>query len=97
MAQETKSKSQEARERQEQLNDIIAVMDMAAGRRLVWRILAEARVFGTVYAGQSNQTFFREGKRNLGLWLMEEVLQAKPEQYLLMQKEHYILEEDSND
>ena len=47
-------------------------------------------------SGQSNQTFFREGKRNLGLWLMDEVLQAKPEQYLLMQKEHYI-EEDSND
>ena len=91
MSQETKSKANEQRERQECLNDVIAVMDTAFGRRYVWRLLEEARVFASSYAGQSNQTFFREGQRNMGLYIFNEVLDASPELFLLMQKEHYVL------
>lgn len=104
MTQETKSKRKERMEAQEVLNDVIAVMNTAAGRRYVWRLLEQARVFGSSYAHQSNQTFFREGQRNMGLWIFTQVLEASPELFLLMQKEHYILakpdkpaEETSND
>ena len=105
MTAETKSKKAEARERQEALNDIIAVMDTHAGRRMIWRLLTHARVFTTTFNGQSNATIFREGQRNEGVWLMTQVLEANPELYLLMQKEHYIIakpdkpadKENSND
>lgn len=92
MADETKSKDAEKREEQERLNDIIAVMTEPAGRRYVWRLLEEARVFTSSYAHETNQTFFREGQRNVGLWIFTQLLEASPELFLLMQKEHYILE-----
>ena len=92
MAEETKSKSDEKREEQERLNDIIAVMSEPAGRRYVWRLLEEARVYQSSYAHETNQTFFREGQRNVGLSIFTELLQASPELFLTMQKEHYILE-----
>lgn len=92
MTQETKTKKQERVEKQEALNDTIAVMQTPAGRRYIWRLLEHARVFGSSYAHQSNQTFFREGQRNMGLWIFDELLKASPELFLTMQKEHYILE-----
>jgi len=92
MSQENMSKAEEKRQRQEATNDIIAVMNTAPGRRYIWRLLESARVFGSSYAHQSNQTFFREGQRNVGLAIFTAVLAASPELFLLMQKEHYILE-----
>ena len=92
MAEETKSKADEKRAEQEELNDIIAVMTEPAGRRYVWRLLEHARVFASSYAHQTNETFFREGQRNVGLWIFTQLLEASPELFLLMQKEHYILE-----
>lgn len=102
MSQETKSKQQQKLDEQEARNDIIAVLGTAAGRRYIWRQLENARVFSSSYAQQSNQTFFREGQRNVGLRMFTEVLDASPELFLQMQKEHYILEtpdkkETSND
>lgn len=91
MAQETKSKKQEEQERRQVLNDIIAVMDIAPGRRFIWRILEEANIFRAIYG--SDQDIFRSlGERNLGLKMMNDIIEAKPELYLLMQKEHYIVE-----
>lgn len=91
MAQETKTKKEEERERREVLNDIIAVMGTPPGRRFIWRILEGANIFRAIYG--TDQDIFRQlGERNLGLKLMSDIIEAKPELYLLMQKEHYIVE-----
>ena len=94
MTQETKTKKEEAKERQQELNDIIAVMDIAPGRRFIWRILESANIFRAIYG--SDQDIFRQlGERNLGLKLMNDIIEAKPELYLLMQKEHYVVEKSA--
>lgn len=93
MTQETKSKAEEKREKQEVVNDVIAVLAIPAGRRYIWRLLEKARVFRTPYAGQTNLTFLNLGQQNLGLQIFTELLDASPELFLQMQKEHYILTE----
>ena len=94
--QETKTKAQEARDRQEAINDIIAVMKEPAGRRFIWRLLEKARIFSSPYAGSTNDTMVRLGEHNLGLFVLTEIIDASPENYLLMQNEHYIKPEEAN-
>ena len=104
MSQETKSKRQERVDAQEATNDVIAVMDTAAGRRYIWRLLEKARIFSSPYMGSTNDTMVKLGEHNFGLFIMTAVIDANAELYLLMQKEHYIPEvpdkpakDDSND
>ena len=92
MSTETKSKRQEKIELQEQTNDIIAVMKIPQGRRFIWRLLEKARIFSSPYAGSTNDTMLRLGEHNFGLFVMTKVIDANPDLYLLMQKEHYIVE-----
>ena len=101
---ETKSKADEKREAQEARNDVIAVMNTPEGRRYVWRLLEKAGVFRTPYRGSTNDTMLRIGTHSVGVDIMTEIIDANAELYLLMQKEHYILDkpdepakEDSND
>jgi len=92
VAGETKSKAQEKREEQEAKNDIIAVMKTPEGRRYVWRLLEKAGVFRTPYRGSTNDTMVRIGNHSIGVEIMTEIIDANAELYLLMQKEHYILD-----
>ena len=66
--------------READLEDLRRVMGMPEGRRLVWRWLANAKVFGRCYTG-SSETFYREGRREYGLQLFGEVLEACPDLY----------------
>ena len=90
---ETKSKAEEKREVQEAHNDIIAVMSEPAGRRYIWRLLERAGIFRTPYRGSTNDTMVRIGTHSFGVEIMTEIIDANAELYLLMQKEHTILDE----
>ena len=57
------------------------------GRRIVWRLLGEAGVYRTSFTGNS-ETFFREGKRSLGLFVLDEVMSSSHEQFMAMFKEN---------
>jgi hypothetical protein len=94
---ETKSKAEEKRDAQEAMNDVIAVMNTPAGRRYIWRLLEKAGVFRTPYRGSTNDTMVRIGNHSVGVEIMTEVIEANAELYLLMQKEHYILEVPDTD
>lgn len=67
--------------------DTVWLMSEPEGRRVVRRILSEAGVYRSSYAGDATDTVFREGMRNLGLSVLNRVMTACPEQYLLMLKE----------
>jgi hypothetical protein len=75
------------REHREQANDLLAVMGTPAGRRFVYRILEKSHMFQTSFTGNS-QTFFREGERNIGLFLFNELMVECPELYVTAQNEH---------
>jgi hypothetical protein len=70
-----------------ELEDLVAVMETEAGRRLVWRLLSRAGVFTSSFTGNS-ATFFNEGKRDMGLFILAEIMEACDEQYFIMTREN---------
>lgn len=73
--------------RELELQDIRKVVSTREGRRFLWRLLAEAKVFGSCFTGNS-ATFFNEGRREFGVFLLTEMLQADKQAYMLMQDEN---------
>ena len=85
-AEQEKRLETEKLEREVFLNDVRHVLSSVQGRRFVWRILDMAGVYRSSFTGNSS-TFFNEGARNIGLRVLSDVMDAKPEAFLLMQQE----------
>lgn len=64
--------------RQAELADWKAVLDAPAGRRTLARLLEHCHDNRTPYAGNTNDTMFRLGEQNVGLWLKAEAETARP-------------------
>ena len=73
--------------RKTEIEDVKWLMGHKQGRRFVTRLLDKAGVYRTSFTGNS-ETFFREGQRNLGLFVLSEVMELAPEQHAQMLKEH---------
>lgn len=71
----------------EELEDFKFVMSHQQGRRLMWRLLSKAGVYRTSFSQNGLEMAFREGQRNLGLFLQAEILDACPERHQQMVKE----------
>lgn len=63
------------------------LMSDKRGRRIVHRWLTKAGVWRSSFTGNS-ETFFREGQRNIGLMLLDQINAHCPEHYARMLKEH---------
>lgn len=72
--------------RVEELNDVHQVMETEYGRRMMYRLLSESGIYRSSFSpGQpDNQTFFNEGKRNIGLFWLSEIQEICPKLYLKM-------------
>lgn len=73
-------------QRRQELKDVIFILSSSEGRRFFWRYLTFCGVFRTTFTG-NNQTFFKEGERNIGLSLFADMNEAVPEAYAVMQRE----------
>jgi hypothetical protein len=73
--------------RDTELADIRLLLQKQWGRRVVWRLLEQTGMYRTSFTGNST-TFFNEGARNIGLWLVDEVLSSDADMYLMMIKEN---------
>lgn len=58
--------------------DLEYVMADARGRRVMRAIVASTGVFRSSYTGNS-ETFYREGRREVGLWLLNLITRAAPD------------------
>lgn len=84
----------EARERKKQQRtanylageDVKVFMDSKRGRRVMWQILEIAGLYRSSYTG-NNDTFFREGMRNVGLVIVARIQEACPESFIQMLSE----------
>lgn len=78
-----------AREYSENLgvDDLKWFLSDKRGRRFMWRLLSETGLFRPSYTGNS-ETFFREGERNVGLKLLNQILEHCPDKFGMMQQEH---------
>jgi hypothetical protein len=74
-------------ESQQQIDDLIAVMSTTQGRRFVWRLLSEAGVYRTSFSCDVALMSFNEGKRNVGLELLNELVSNCHSSYLKMVEE----------
>jgi hypothetical protein len=82
-----KAAQKEQSRRDKELNDLRFILNDVQGRRFLWRYLGECGVFRSSFTG-SSETFFREGERNVGLKLINDIHEASPEAYILMIKEN---------
>jgi hypothetical protein len=86
-AQEEMQKYEKLQEEQYR-SDLKTVMETPQGRRVLYRVVFQlAAVESLSYTGSSEQTFFREGRRDVGISLMRELQDELPEQYLTMLSE----------
>lgn len=80
-------------DRRNELEDIMWILSTVQGRRFYWRMLTACHIYETSYTGNQNQTFYREGERNIGLMLIHEMHQSDPTAYLKCVKENVVREE----
>lgn len=82
-----KRKRKEEIQRDRELADLREVLDSAAGRRLLWRLLGHCGVYRSTFSTNALQMATSEGQRNVGLFLTAEIMEADTSKYLLMQNE----------
>lgn len=76
-----------ARQRTDQIaTDIKWLMAHKQGRRIVWRYLSEAGVYRSSFV--KGETEFREGMRNMGLLILNDVHTHSPDRYVEMLTEN---------
>ena len=59
-------------------------------RDFLWRLLEQCKVYHTTFTGEGPTTFFNEGQRQVGLWVLNEVFDSDVRVYALMQTENRI-------
>lgn len=64
-------------------NDLVWLMSQERGRRFIWRLLSRAGVFQSSFTGNSG-TFFNEGRRDIGLWVLSSIMASCPEDFIKM-------------
>lgn len=75
-------------EREQRLESTRRMLATREGRDFVWRVLDRAGIFALSYTGDQ-ETFFREGQRNIGLFVLDDVLAAEPDILHKLMKENY--------
>jgi len=76
--------------RDQEIADFKKLLDTEWGRRIVWRLLCRAGIYEISYNfdGPRDAVVFNEGRRQVGLLLMDEIHTARPEAYQLMVSEN---------
>lgn len=68
-----------AERRTDELHDIGALLDSKTGRRVLRRILDRSGPLQHSMRDSDRATVFREGQRDIGLWILAELAEARPE------------------
>ena len=81
-----KKKTKAQIHKEQDKEDLKLLLDSAGGRRFLWRLLEECGVYKISFTGD-NYTIFNEGKRQIGLRLIEDIFNASPNAYTEMRLE----------
>src|SRR6185369_17682745 len=79
----------ERRTRMDELNDLSKyVLNTRAGRKYIWNILVMCGVNQLSYhRGDTHETAFREGERNIGNRILADIMDCNAEIYAIMRTE----------
>lgn len=72
---------------QAEINDLRATMKTQSGRNTVWRLLTRCGVFQGGYNPDSSANYYKEGKRDVGLYYIHILHEHCFELYQKMQSE----------
>jgi len=78
-----KKKTKAQIHKEQNKEDLKGILDSAGGRRFLWKLLEECGVYKISFTGDS-YTAFNEGKRQIGLRLIEDIFDACPDAYIEM-------------
>lgn len=73
--------------RQQQLEDLRTVCATRHGRRVLRRLLEWSGTFRTSFASDPQVMAFHEGRKQLGYFLIAELMEAAPEAYFRLLKD----------
>lgn len=71
-------------------DDFTAIMGTESGRRWVWHLIAETRPFQPIFHEDHAVMCVREGKRQIGLKLLQDIQTNCPHQYQVMLGENAV-------
>lgn len=83
-----KGKQLEKFKLKQEKTDMKAILETEFGRRFIWKWLSLSGVYQQSAENSGSWTYFNEGRRAIGLKLLDEVVTVSPEAYLLMIKEN---------
>lgn len=76
--------------RQRELDDLRMVAKTEQGRRMLWKIMAEAGIFKNPFTGNS-QTFYNCGLMKIGQTVLRDLMELDPDLFAQMQRENQML------
>lgn len=79
------------------LRDINAIVSTPEGARFIWRLLEKAGIYRTSFSSDVLVMAAQEGQRNIGLWVLSDILQACPEKYINLLKSSKARREKANE
>lgn len=83
------------REKKLRISDLRKVLSTPEGRRTIWNELVRAKVFAPSFSLNSIQMGFNEGERAVGIALLTDLMEAKPEAFYQMWSENYANEQST--
>lgn len=73
--------------RKVEIVEIAVIMSTEGGRNFISRILDQCGTFSDTYDKDTHEHAKNAGRRQIGLWLQNELLEAAPLEYQLLLKE----------
>jgi hypothetical protein len=74
-----RAQSRHRKRRQVELDDLKQVLSTPSGRRFITRLLDQTGLLASDMFTGNSTTFYNLGKRDVGLWVYNEMMKAKPE------------------
>jgi len=82
---EKKTKATLEKEREQE--ELRQLLEDKKFRKFVWKVLSECGVYQEAFTGNSH-TFYNEGKRKIGVWLIAQLISSSPKSYVQLQLEN---------
>lgn len=80
--------SERTKERIIEMEQLKAVLSTEAGRAFVWRMMEKAGIYRTAFSTDALAMAANEGRKDMGVWLFVEALEAAPGFVRTMEDEH---------
>ena len=78
----------EARAAERERHDFIrSIMDQTTGREWILSLLERSHIFHTSFTGEALRSAFNEGERNIGIFILSDIMRCCPDKYMLMMQE----------